>query len=558
VIDADGKPARSQDWVGPRAAWAAVLVQAPLLAIAGWRAKETLSCDGVSYIRLAMYYRSGRWDLAVSGYWGPLLSWLIAPWLPLFDNPLHAARIPMALSAVLFLLGAIFVMRSLELDRRCVVLGAWIVAFYSIPWSVLFIGPDLLLSGLIGCGMAGVLSRRWPDSRRLQLGTGALFGLAYLTKAVALPFAFLLTGTIAAFASFLNLVRPGVAARAAGRTLLGTLLLALPWISVLSVKYGRPVLSTSAAINHAIVGPGAPPPLGLVHPVGSTYHIPEPGRVTAWEDPSGMRYAFWSPLESLANARHQLRVIGGNVLTIMAILGTFDGLGLALAAIILGFLLPGTSLDALRRERWRWAILPVALLSSIYLPVFGRFPWYYLPAFPCLLAGAMGLTWKLAGDGPGHSRVSRAVALCLVATSFGISTAQRVRQVIEFPDERFKAASRLATRLRAADLSGTVAAADLDPWRSLYLAFIMGVPWHGNRPDVQTAEDVLSSHAALIVVSRGGEIDGLLSRRSEVTDMDPLLFHSSAEARRSPLRFYRNLFVTPPDRTGSEGASRAP
>ena len=43
----------------------------------------------------------------VSGVWGPLLSWLMVPWLLVFDDPLLAAHAAMAVSAVVFLSVAI-------------------------------------------------------------------------------------------------------------------------------------------------------------------------------------------------------------------------------------------------------------------------------------------------------------------------------------------------------------------------------------------------------------------------------------------------------------------
>ena len=71
---------------------------------------DQLNPDGLAYIRIAQYYLNGQTALMISGYWGPLLSWLIVPWLLVFDDPLLAAHAAMAVSAVVFLFGCFCVL----------------------------------------------------------------------------------------------------------------------------------------------------------------------------------------------------------------------------------------------------------------------------------------------------------------------------------------------------------------------------------------------------------------------------------------------------------------
>src|SRR5678815_536426 len=108
--------------------------------------------DAIYYIRIAQYYLSGKVDLMISGYWGPMLSWLIAPWLLVFQDPLFAARAAMAVSAMVFLFGCVCVLRAVQLPAPAVVIGAWIIASIGLVWSVAGITPDLLLTGLFAFG----------------------------------------------------------------------------------------------------------------------------------------------------------------------------------------------------------------------------------------------------------------------------------------------------------------------------------------------------------------------------------------------------------------------
>ncbi|MCB1126597.1 MAG: hypothetical protein KDM81_08895, partial [Verrucomicrobiae bacterium] len=80
-------------------------VQAVLLAVAAAANRGRLNTDAVAYLRLAHDYAEGPLHLAVSGYWGPMLSWLIAPLLAFGVEPLLAGRVVMAVTALGFTAG---------------------------------------------------------------------------------------------------------------------------------------------------------------------------------------------------------------------------------------------------------------------------------------------------------------------------------------------------------------------------------------------------------------------------------------------------------------------
>ena len=50
------------------------------------------SPDTTAYLIVAEHYLHGRWDEAINGLWGPLASWLLAPFLGLGINGLTAFR----------------------------------------------------------------------------------------------------------------------------------------------------------------------------------------------------------------------------------------------------------------------------------------------------------------------------------------------------------------------------------------------------------------------------------------------------------------------------------
>src|SRR5262245_11206966 len=97
-----------------------------MLGVVAWRNLEMLNSDAIAYLRIASYYAHGQTDLAISGYWGPLLSWLLAALLKVGIKPLIAARLAMAVSAAIFWLGCLAVFRSFQLPPRMSALGSWL------------------------------------------------------------------------------------------------------------------------------------------------------------------------------------------------------------------------------------------------------------------------------------------------------------------------------------------------------------------------------------------------------------------------------------------------
>src|SRR6266571_3286306 len=116
----------------PRLVPAVFVFQIIALAVAGWINRQALNPDGVAYMRIASYYAAGKMDLAVSGYWGPLLSWLLVPWLKAGVTVVVAARIIMALSAVYFLWACWRVFVRFGLHGETLNWALWSVATVSV------------------------------------------------------------------------------------------------------------------------------------------------------------------------------------------------------------------------------------------------------------------------------------------------------------------------------------------------------------------------------------------------------------------------------------------
>jgi hypothetical protein len=336
-----------------------------------------------------------------------------------------------------------------------------------------------------------------------------------------------------------------LALRATAVTFLGLMVVAGPWILLLSLKYEKPVFSTSGPINHTLVGPG---PIDLSHAVVfKTFHVPEPGRITSWEDPTAMPYRTWSPLESRQAAVHQLKVMHANAIRIFQHLRSFDWLGIGPVAVLFGLLFHAPWRENLRSDRWRWSAILIVCLTGFYLPVYALEQRYYLVTYPFLLGGSFGFVISMTQSLSSNARIFRWIAISLVTLSFAMSIEGPFRWAFQplTNDVRiasYEVARIFSAKLKASNIFGPVAVASREPSArvGLYSAFFMDVPYHGNQPETQTVEEVESSLAKIIVVDRGSLLDSKLNQNKNFISLDNVLFDSVSEALSSSVKVYLN------------------
>ena len=519
-----------------RSLWYCVLLQMFGLGFAGWHFRHALNTDAVAYLRIASYYANGQWHLAVSGYWGPLLSWLMVPFLRLGLPALVAARVVMALSALVFFRGNVAVYRAFALPEKWMLTGAWLSALAGVYWSVQFITPDLLVSGLVCFAASSMLNGGWRETKSAGMKAGLFWGLAYLAKAVVFPLAILVTLAAGGLSFFKERQNGRGALRSVLLTLLTFGLVAAPWVLTLSLKYHTPTFSTAGRINQAIVGP---PDVERYHPFARTFHQPELGRVTSWEDPSPMAYRSWSPFESAAYACHQFRLIALHVSTCLWLLTSLNLFWLVLPGAGAFRLLRPESRAALWRQPWVHALFPVALLVLIYLP-FAEEQRFFYAAFPFLFTAIALWLIELAGTRPRQSKailnggwwtaaLGAIAPLVLVGLLIGDST--RLAG---------DCAHDLARRIQSANLSGPIAGSGLLPGgrTGLYVAYLLNQPWCGDEQQ-PTPESLKTSRARLIVVNRHSALAAKLDGDPDFENLDARLFTDASTAAGFPLKVYQ-------------------
>ncbi len=503
--------------------------QIGLLAILGWYFRHALNPDAVAYLRIASYFSEGKFDLAISGYWGPLLSGLIAIGQLCGLDSLVSARVVMVLSAVLFLWSSQRMFAALQLPERWQFPGLILVALASAWWSVQFITPDLLLSALVLLATSHMLREEWWSNSRAACLAGGFWGIAYLVKAIALPLGFLAIAVHCGRLVWERKASWSAALRSGGATAIVMVFIALPWVMTLSAKYGQLTFSTAPPITHTLTGP---PDQDRYHPFARTFHQPASGRITSWEEPSRMNYQRWSPWENWAYAQHQIKVLAKNSLTLAVLWTSLNLAALALAGIWLGQLLKSRGRSPYSDILW----LPVCL-AAIYLPCFFTFTeqrFFYMTV-PLFFAGTV--RW-LAPEGLAISR-GRMWLVCLLVA---LPLLAQVGLIQDRTATAGRVAAQLADRFRVAQITGPLAgSANLPGGRTgLYLAFLLNQPWHGDKL-APTLDEIAASRARYFVVRRTTPLALQLQADARFAVLDAVLFGTEEAAADCPVQVFEIL-----------------
>jgi len=347
-----------------------------------------IDADGISYISIAAKYLAGDFVGAVNGYWGPLLAWLLTPFMAAGVNPLLAAKILGAGAGLLALYGVYRLSLLYEMDGgvRAAVLYALIPVLSS--FYLVVISPDLLVAALLLLYYTLLAEDDYSAGKKPYL-CGALAAAAYFSKSYAMPF-FLAHFTLAHAYRFWTGQEAQYRKRICQAFLKGVLVFAIlcaPWVGFLSGKYGKLTLNTTGAYNLAVVGPGY-----IGHPVNFQGFFPPPNEtaLSVWEDPTYIPVKSWSPLASSELFRHQLSLLLKNS---FAVFDAYQSVTFFSFAIMLLFLLLSCRglASGSGGQKWLFPLASLILYSVGYMPIVVRARYFYFCYLLLYVMGAAAL-----------------------------------------------------------------------------------------------------------------------------------------------------------------------
>lgn len=339
--------------------------------------------DGLNYINISKLYLAGNFYNAISDYWGPLISWLLIPFL-FFEKTLvaaiHATKILSLILGFFTIIGIRQLSYRFKMDEVVRTVTLFIMVPVVLYFALSIITPDLLMVCILVYFLAIIYDLNYPNKLSNGIICGTLGALAYLTKSYGFTFfiaSYVILNIFQYFRFSEKLRRKNVIKNfAIGIAVF--LILSGFWIGLISFKDHKITIGTSGESNYAGVGPKAQ---GFtIYSLG----IHKPGQVNQNLIPKQ-----WSPLSSWKNFRYQLHLIKKNTLQTITILNFFSILSLLiiLAYIIMCIrpprnlikqneilypimtiiIIAGGYVLILVEERYLWLIYVLSILMGGYL-----------------------------------------------------------------------------------------------------------------------------------------------------------------------------------------------
>ncbi len=245
--------------------------------------KYSIEPDGIAYIQVAKHYVNGDFLTAINGYWSPLISWLLIPFIYLGLPTLLSFKILNILVGI----GVLFSFKTLLKDLPYPL--QYIGIFSTIPSTIYFVihlaYPDLLAVWFLLIYF-NILHKR-QTSVKQSITLGLLGACCYVAKYYCLGF-FILFTSLWYFILYLpNKTSYKQLLKSYGIIMFVFCLLSGIWISLLSQKYGYFTFSTAKQYNQQLIYKSQEKGY-LHHPeIYDGFSIPtHKNKISAWEDPS--------------------------------------------------------------------------------------------------------------------------------------------------------------------------------------------------------------------------------------------------------------------------------
>jgi hypothetical protein len=430
--------------------------------------------DGISYISIARKYAAGNFSEAINGYWGPLYSWLLAPFLVIGVEPLLATKILNLLIGFVIILILALTARGFSISaatRRAMLIA-------SIPMTLLFsmivITPDLLVVLVIFTYFLFVFKTDYAASKRSGILCGLFGGILYLTKSYGFPL-FIIHFTFMNIFHYLRTFERQDRIKIAANFIYGFIAFGIIsgiWITALSLKYHKFTYSTVGGEHiMAYIRPGG----RNLEPMSyqGFLELPNKTAICAWEDPSYFTYPKWSPLQSADDFDYYTGYIQRNVRKCYNMIKDFSyfSVPICIAGILILLQRPGKILS---QRQILYPFISLLLYSAGYCMVIVERRYIWVTFFLILMMGGYIIDKLLEND---FFTRTRKIAIYIF---FIIAFAYRPA-VIDLPAQKDegKPYYLLSEELKKHIHPGDRMASN-EEWNiSSYLAYYLNVPYYG-------------------------------------------------------------------------------
>ena len=435
--------------------------------------KYQINPDGISYISIAKAYLGGDFGRAINGYWSPLISWLLLPFLKLKVDPLLATKILSLIVGFFTLIGARLLLNRFKILEYI----KSIILFLLIP-NILYLGfsiatPDLLSVCLLVYYFYIIFDPSYYIKLHKVVLCGFLGVLLYLSKGYNFYFfilSFFLINSIYLFDKKerrLDIIKKSV---------LGFLIffvISSVWITLISKKYQQVTVGTTGKYNYAIVSLNA-----NSHPIHYQGFLDPPNdkAISSWEDPTYLEVDMWSPLGSVQNFRRQLKILEYNFKETLLIYNQYNYFLPTILMIFLGYVL--LSIAQIKAPTIKYEIIMPSLMVVLYLSGFLLIAvidrHIFISIVLIMLMGGYLLT--KAFESSFFTRTRKIVLLGIFIISFSVFSIQFLKTNRDVGKNIYNLANTLRSNY---NIQGNVGSNNGSWHNTLYLSYYLGLRYYG-------------------------------------------------------------------------------
>jgi hypothetical protein len=425
-----------------------------------------LNPDGISYISIAQKYLLHDYSNAVNGYWGPLFSWMLLPFLFVGFKPLIAVKLLSLIIGVFTIIQSNSLIKILNIEdlfRRLLLYSTASIVLY---FALIIITPDILFV-FLGLGFINkILKSSYTNSKYAGIICGLFGSGLYLAKSYGFPF-FIATFFIINLIFFLRSKNKSNRVNVTRNFISGIVvfsLISICWISIISNKYGYTTIGTAGSYNNAFTGPWS-----LGHPMYYMGLIDPPNNsaISIWEDVSFLKMKSWSIFESVSSFKFELEKIMNNIYDIIIILIQFSLLSIIFLLIAFTYLFKKGK-QSIHEEVFFLVIILILILSSYaVLLVQDRYLWLGDILLLVISAKLLDQFFKI-------KILKKTLKAFLIVVFLGSFSAFPVIKLTANMDSG-KEIFNLNNKISDLNIHGRIAS-NSDWYSSLYLSFYNG--WH--------------------------------------------------------------------------------
>lgn len=431
----------------------------------------TIQTDTISYIHIAQHYIDGRFFYAVNGYWSPLFSWLLIPFLMVCQGKLQVLFSIKLLSLIIgcfTFIGVYLLADKLEFSIKLKALTFTTLIPLTLYFAFSKSTTDLLVLSLLLFYINFLIDNKYLNNLRMGLLTGIFGALAFLSKSYV--FFFFIVHFLVVNIDYWMKFKKNRKIITKNFILGLIIFLAISgiWVALISDKYDKLTIGTAGTFNYDIYGPESPGiPVyyeGLMKPYDQY-------ATSVWDDPSYIKVKDWSPFSSFSNFDYQLQVMVYETFEIFKIIEAFSVLSIFIIILAL-FLIFKSNNDS--KNKLTLITLTIFIYLAGYSLIFVEIRYLWFIDILLLFLGILSI--KVLSEDYSIKKSLSMILVFLVCWSFVLYPLFSLNDISDNGKEIYN----LAENLKKQGIQGNNIAASSIDWRdTVILSYYLDAKYYG-------------------------------------------------------------------------------